>query len=303
MRLTDISSVDLNLLVALDALLEAGSVTGAARRLRRSQPAVSRMLARLRDLLGDPLLVAQGRGLAPTPRAVALRGPLRLLLSDAELLVHPPRPFDPAETPAHFRIVSSDYAQVTVLGGVMSWLARTAPGVTMEVLPVSPEALDRLAGGTAELLLGPPELCPRWCEHEPLLADPWFSVRRRGAPAPATVERYLAAAHVAVATELAGGSPVDEALRRRAGRARPVKLTVPDFAGALFVAATSPLVATVPGPVARAGAALLPLAQAPVPFEVTSQGIEMIWPSRLTRAPAHAWLRRAVLRSLSLQAG
>jgi DNA-binding transcriptional LysR family regulator len=296
----DLSGIDLNLLVALDALLESGSVSGAARLLHRSQPAVSRMLARLRDTFGDPLLVPHGRGLAPTPRALAIRAPQRLLLSHANHLVCPPEPFNPATTAAHFRLVSSDYAQVTLMGSVVSWLARVAPRVTLEMLPVSEAAVNALAAGWADLLIGPAKLCPSWCEQERLLDDAWVVVRRRGEPVPATAEKYLALEHVAVAIELAFDNPVEAALHGEMGRARTVKLTVPDFAGALFVAATSPLVATLPRPVADAGAALLPLAVGRLPFTLAASSVRMIWPRRLAMEPAQVWFRQAVRQSFTL---
>ena len=300
MHETQLSAIDLNLLVALDALLDSGSVSGAARRLRRSQPAVSRMLGRLRDMFSDPLLVPHGRGLAPTPRALAIRAPLRLLLSEAGHLVQPPEAFDPDTTSAHFRLVSSDYAQITLIGSVVSWLEKAAPHVTLEVRPVNEKVLDALASGSVELMLGPTELCPKWCESEALIEDSWVGVRRKGEKLPSTLNRYLALDHVVVATEFAIGNAVESALHTKAARGRSVKLTVPDFAGALFVVATSSLVATVPRPVAEAGAKLLPLTIGELPFTPAGPSIGMIWPRRLTMDPAHIWLRQAVRHSLSL---
>ncbi len=300
MQEVELSQVDLNLLVALDALLETGSVSGAARKLGRSQPAVSRILGRLRDLFADPLLVPQGRGLAPTPRALSIHAPLRLLLSEAEHLVRPPAPFDSSNTRAHFRIISSDYAQVTMIGSVVSWLEQVAPLVTLEVLPVSEKAVSALAAGSAELLIGPAELCPAWCDFEPFIDDTWVSVRRQGAPHPSTLEKYLEYGHVAVATEFAIGNAVDQAVLAAAGRARTVKLRVPDFAGALFVVATSSLLATVPRPVADAAERLLPVATGSLPFAPKGPSIAMIWPRRLAMDPAHLWLRETVRKSLVL---
>jgi len=298
MQQVKLSSLDLDLLVALDAMLETGSVSGAALRLHRSQPAVSRMLARLRDLFADPLFVPQGRGLVPTPRARMLHAPLKRLLGDVQQLVRPPEPFDPARARAHFRLISSDYAAVTLLGRVAGWLREVAPGVTLEQLPVDRHAVQALAAGEADLLLGPAPLCPPWCDHEVLLADDWRCARRRGERLPRTLAQYLALDHVEVAMETAFGRPVQSAIERATPGAgasvRRVTLTVPDFAGALFVVAASPLVATVPAPVARAAAAVLPLAVGRVPFAPAGPSIAMIWPRRLEREPAHAWLRRAV---------
>lgn len=295
MHKTNLTALDLNLLVALDALLEAGSVSGAARATHRSQPAMSRTLGRLRDLLGDPLLVPHGRGLALTDRARALRAPLKLLLSDARKLLEPPVPFVPHLEAAHFRIVTSDYAQVALLGPAVRWIAQAAPRVTLEVLGLSNDPLDLLATGRAELLFGPPAACPTWCDARALLADGWACVRRHGASVPTTVADYLALEHIDVGTALRFGDPIADALgpeRRR------VRLTVPDFAGACFVAATSDLVATLPEPVATAAARTMGLSLGPVPFAVRAPGVSMIWPRRLEQEPAHRWLRGAVVESL-----
>jgi DNA-binding transcriptional LysR family regulator len=285
--------LDLDLLVALDALLDTGSVSGAAARLHRSQPAVSRMLGRLRDLFADPLFVPHGRGLAPTPRALALRGPLKLTLGEVAQLVNPPRAFDPASDTAHFRVLSSDYASVTLMGAVASWLHRHAPGVTLSLLPVTGQPEQVLASGGADLFFGPQALCPAWCASAPFIDDPWMCVRRGGESMPASLADYLALDHVGVDLEGAFGSQVDASLRGR-GKARRITLTVPDFAAAMFVVATSPLVATVPRPLASAAAALLALQTAEVPVVIPASTISMIWPRRLDSEPSHVWLRQAV---------
>lgn len=292
--------LDLDLLVALDVLLETGSVSRTASRLHRSQPAVSRMLGRLRDLFGDPLFVPQGRGLAPTPRALALHGPLKLALGDVRQLVSPPRTFDAANDAAHFRLLSSDYAAATLMGAVVSWLQQRAPHVTLSLLPVRGNPESVLAAGGADLLFGPPSLCPAWCSCEPFIEDPWVCVRRRGEPLPATPAAYLALDHVGVDIEGGFGSQVDAALRLGGGAPRRIKLTVPDFAAALFVVATSPLLATLPGPLARAAAELLPLQFGAVPISIPASSISMIWPRRLDNEPAHFWLRQAVREGAGL---
>ena len=292
--------LDLDLLVALDVLLETGSVSRTAVRLHRSQPAVSRMLGRLRDLFGDPLFVPQGRGLAPTPRALALRGPLKLTLGDVRQLVSPPRAFDAANDAAHFRILSSDYAAATLLGAVVSWLQQRAPHVTLSLLPVRGNPESVLAAGGADLLFGPQSVCPAWCASAPFIDDPWVCVRRRGEPLPATLAAYLALDHVGVEIESAFGSQVDASLRRSGGAPRRIQLTVPDFTAALFVVATSPLLATLPRPLARAAAELLPLQVGAVPISIPESSISMIWPRRLDNEPAHLWLRHAVRESASM---
>lgn len=287
--------LDLDLLVALDVLLETGSVSATASRLNRSQPAVSRMLSRARDLFGDPLFVPHGRGLVPTPRALAMRGSLKLTLSEVRHLVAPPRAFDPTQDAAQFRLVSSDYAAVSLLGNVVSWLHQHAPRVQLTLSPVTGHPESLLASGAVDLLFGPPTLCPSWCVNAPFIDDTWVCVRRRGEALPRTRKEYLAMSHIAVHIEQAFGGQIEKALR---GAKRHIQVSVPDFAAALFVVASSPLLATLPRPMAVAASKLMPLDWGEVPLPVPGSSISMIWPRRLDGDPAHRWLRRAVVDSV-----
>lgn len=290
--MANLSALDLNLLVALDALLETASVGKAARRFGRSQPAMSRALARLRDTFDDPLLVKQGRSMALTERARELRDPLKRLLGDAGALLAPPRPFDPRVETRHFRLLSSDYLHVVLLGPILAALGMKAPRITFGVAAPPADPLEALATGMADLLFGPP-IVPEWCASLPLLADDWRCVVRRGSRPPRSLDEYLARDHVDVGIERRFGGPIAGALGRRAGERRS-RVVVEDFAGALFLVATSAVVATVPEPVARRASAVLPLVMGPAPFRVPRTDIAMIWARRATSEPGHAWLRQAV---------
>lgn len=252
------------------------------------------MLGRARDLFGDPLFVPHGRGLVPTARALAIRGSLKLTLSEVRHLIDPPRAFDPAQDVALFRLVSSDYAAVSLLGTVVSWLHQHAPRVQITLSPVSGHPESVLASGTVDLLFGPASLCPNWCVSAPFIDDTWVCVRRRGEPLPRTRKEYLAMTHIAVQIEQAFGGKVEKALN---GARRRIQVTLPDFAAALFVVASSPLVATVPRPVAEAASKLMPLEWGDVPLKIPGSSIAMIWPRRLDGDPAQIWLRRAVVES------
>ncbi|MBY0408589.1 MAG: LysR family transcriptional regulator [Burkholderiaceae bacterium] len=291
--------LDLDLLVALDVLLETGSVSATASRLHRSQPAVSRMLGRARDVFGDPLFVPHGRGLAPTARALAIRGALKLTLSEVRHLVDPPRAFNPAQDAASFRLVSSDYAAVSLLGNVVSWLHQHAPRVHITLAPVTGRPDTLLASGEVDVLFGPQALCPPWCVSAPFIDDNWVCVRRRGEALPTTRKEYLAMSHIAVQIERAFGDQVEKALK---GAQRRVQVTVPDFAAALFVVASSPLLATLPRPLVVAASKLMPLDWGEIPLKVAGSSIAMIWPRRLDGDPAQIWLRRAVLESIKATA-
>ena len=259
------------------------------------------MLGRLRDLFSDALFVPHGRGLTPTPRALAIRGPLKLTLTEVQRLIDPPRPFDPARDEAHFRIISSDYAAVTVMGSVEQALHRAAPGVSITLLAVGERPDRLLAAGEADLMLGPSSMVPPWCASKPFVHDQWVCVRRKGEALPTTRAEYQAMEHVAVGLEQAFGGEVEGAARRL-GASRHVRVTVPDFAAALFVVATSALLATLPRPLALAASKVMALEIGDAPIPIRRPSIAMIWPRRLESEPAHAWLRHAVLESVDAPA-
>ena len=138
--------LDLNLLVALDILLDEKSVSAAARRLNLSQPAVTGALNRLREYFGDDLLVQSGRRMLLSPKAEELRDPVRRALLQIRAEITRPGDFDPATTRRHFMIVASDYAYAILLADVLARMAAEAPNVSVEVMPPSPrtgEMFDR----------------------------------------------------------------------------------------------------------------------------------------------------------------
>src|SRR5262245_41235183 len=152
----DLRDVDLNLLVTLDALLSEKSVSRAALRLKRSQPAVSAALARLRDILNDRLLVRRGAGMVPTPYGKSLEAPLRSVLSALARTLEP-RSFDPSASTQLFRIATNDYTSFTLFPRFMRRLRRVAPNVRIELWPIDENVGERLSN----------------CELDLAVADDW----------------------------------------------------------------------------------------------------------------------------------
>src|SRR5262249_41952453 len=132
--MTNIRSIDLNLLTVFDALFDARSVTRAAERLSLTQPTVSGMLQRLRYMLSDPLFIRTSHGILPTPRAEALAGPIKGLLANAQLLVLAAA-FDPASAEGTIRLCGSDYLQQAVITPLIRELRRRAPKLKVLVAP------------------------------------------------------------------------------------------------------------------------------------------------------------------------
>ncbi|MEM9070097.1 MAG: LysR family transcriptional regulator [Myxococcota bacterium] len=184
----DFSSINLNLLRALDVLLEERNVTRAGRRLRLSQPAMSAVLRQLRDVLGDPLLVRAGRTMNLTARAREVRGPLRSALRELEQAI---RPSAPTELDAELRICASDYVTIVFGPRLFPHLQRLAPRLRLRVVPPAPEQQVEveLADGRYDLTIGaiPPSRAGglRWRE---LMRDRYVCLMRRDHPAIARAE-------------------------------------------------------------------------------------------------------------------
>ncbi|MXO71791.1 LysR family transcriptional regulator [Alteraurantiacibacter buctensis] len=145
--------LDLNLLVALAVLIEERSVSAAARRLHLSQPAVSGALNRLRDFFGDELLVQSGRQMVLTPKAEELAGPVNDALMLIRTRITTPARFDPERVERTFRVIASDYVFLVFLAEMVAGLAKTAPGLSFEILSPEERTMDLLDRGEADLLI------------------------------------------------------------------------------------------------------------------------------------------------------
>src|SRR5437763_3964449 len=170
-----LAGVDLNLLVALDALLAERSVTRAAERVGLSQPGMSTTLARLRKLFGDPLLVREGLTLVPTPRAESLRQPVAEALGLIQHALDDRPGFDPATDPVTFTVSCSDYSLLMLIGPLVRRLAAAAPGLTIQVLPRAPDPVRLPRAGDADLVIEPVEIMPEvTLPSVRLFADRWI---------------------------------------------------------------------------------------------------------------------------------
>jgi DNA-binding transcriptional LysR family regulator len=283
-----LAGIDLNLLTVLDALLETQSVTRAAKELGRTQPAVSHALRRLRELLGDELLVRTPAGMQPTPRAHELRPAVRAAIEAAEAVLQEAPAFDPARAERTFTVAMADQASFLLLPPLVERLAREAPGVRIDQRPGPLITL----GDEIDLAIGVFRDEPASARQEPLFREEFACVIRRGSAAARgrfDLKRYLALPHLLVAPRGLPGSSLDDALAR-AGQRRRVVLTVPHFLVAPHVIATTDLVWTAPAGLARAFTHL-PLAVREPPFRTDGFTVMMRWHVRLDRDPGVRWLR------------
>jgi len=288
----NIKKIDLNLLMVLDALLDEHNATRAATRLGYTQPTISGMLARLRDLFADPLFVRTQRGLLPTPRAQALAVPLKQLLADSQRLVRR-EIFDPANAEVTFTISSNDYMQHALLVPFVKVLRSEARQVRLAIAPAIIEGLGgALARGQIDLAVTIPEFAMSdlpsrllYREHYVVAVRPQHPLAHRGTM---TVERFCGYDHVLVSpTGGSFGGPTDEALARLKLR-RNVRYSVPSFLLIPEILQTDDLVALVPSRLLRESKKLVVLKP---PIEVPGFDVIAVWHPRVDKDVAHRWLR------------
>jgi DNA-binding transcriptional LysR family regulator len=286
---------DLNLLVTLDVLLSEGSVVGAARRLRLSPSAMSRALARLREVTGDPLLVRAGRCLVPTPRAIELRGQVGPLVEGAKAVLRPAEALDLSLLSRRFTLRSSEGFAETFGPQLLSLIVEQAPGVTLQFLTKPDKESAPLRNGEVDLETGvidagtAPEL-----RTVPLFRDRWIAVVRTGhalAKKPVSAARFAECAHIHVQRQGLHSNGIDEAVHL-AGQERRIATVVSGFSTALALARATELIATVPK--RHTEGLRHDLYSFDLPFETMPFTVSMLWHPRMDGDPAHRWLRGCV---------
>jgi len=292
-----LAGVDLNLLVALDALLEAENVTRAARRVGLSQSALSSALGRLRHLFGDPILVRARGGMAPTPLARRLREPVRRTLDEVAGMLRPPGPFDP-RAPRRFRIAVTDYVGLVVLPGIAARVLGAGPAIDLEVRTLDDWNLpaDELDRGALDVAVSFFRDLPPRLRAEHLFDEDFVCAVRRGHPAVKQrlgIRQYAELPHLLVSPRAGVTGTVDAALAAR-GMARRVAMTVPHFAVAPAVLARTDCVATLAGRVARLGARTAPLRLLAPPIPLPGFAVQMVWHPQTDADPAASWLRQQI---------
>jgi DNA-binding transcriptional LysR family regulator len=291
----DLSNVNLNLLVALDALLAERSVTVAARRAHVTPSAMSHALSQLRELFDDAILVRAGRGMALTPRAQELVYPLHRVLVDAQRILRDRPQFEPGATRRHFVVAAPDFLATLLLPGLLASVRKRAPGVTIEIVSsVRRGNAWMLEAGELDLALGAIVDEAPGIRRKDLCTEGFSCAVRRGHPAirgRISLEQYVAAEHVVI-TLGDDNSPTwaDEALTRL-GHQRRVVLRVRYFGVVPLVVARTDLVVTAPSMLLRYFADLVPLQLLAPPIALPTYPEEMYWHERFDGDPAHRWFR------------
>ncbi len=301
----DIRNVDLNLLVALDALLAERSVSRAATRLHLSQPATSAVLARLRELFGDALLLRTARGMLPTARALELSGPVKQVLAEINRLVQPQTAFDAAHADLTFTLSASDYVEYALLPALVDYIESKAPGVRLEVKPIDFTVMDKqLESGEVDVSVTSYHNASQGLHARALYTERLVCVVRRNHPDIAdsiTLDQFCNLDHV-LASPSGGGTFVRliDAALKSAGRTRRVRLKLPHFLMVPEVVARSDMVAVLPERLARAYARKLSIIEAPL--KLPGFDIAAIWHERTHNDPAQQWLRQVLVNLIEKQA-
>ncbi|MGJ6966759.1 LysR family transcriptional regulator [Streptosporangium sp. G11] len=292
--------LDLNLLTALDALLEEGSVAGAAARLHVTAPAMSRSLGRIRKVTGDQILVRTGRSMVPTPRALALRVQVHALVQQAHQLLSARQELDLAALERVFTVRWHDALTAACGTALIAAVHRQAPGVQLRLPAESGTDTPELRRGEVDLESSSSRPTLPDIRHRLVGSDQLVVAVRPGHPlteGPLSLERYAAAEHLTVSRRGRLRDPIDDALATY-GHERRVVAAGPTVAFALRLAPDTNLVLTLPDAVTRAARDQLGLITLPLPLQMPAIPLYLLWHQRYDDDRAHTWLRDLAIETV-----
>lgn len=293
--------MDMNLLVALDVLLETNSVVAAAERLHLTPPAVSRTLSRIREVTGDDILVRSGRTMTPTPYALAIRDEVHALVGQAQALLMPRRKLDLATLDRVFTIRGHDALVGALAPMLTAALAGLAPRLRVRWLAEAPGDNLELVRGQVDLEIGATEPSIPEVSFERLGMDRLVAAFRHGHPLARgafTTKRLAKVSHVTISRRGRFHDRVDDLLAGE-GLCRHVVASLPTTSAALKVVAQSDAVAIVAETLCKPLCRALALVTRRLPFELPASPIILAWHRRHDSDPAHAWLRAQVANALN----
>jgi DNA-binding transcriptional LysR family regulator len=294
MNMDNISRLDLNLLVVLDAIYREGGVTRAGEKLNLTQPAISHALSRLRDMFDDPLFVRQGRAMVPTPRTRSMVEPLRRSLDGLGALLSETRHFEPAAAQARFTLAMRDPVELLVVPFIMSRIAGAAPGIDLRVVQAARRNVEKgLASGALDLAVDVLLPLSESVRRQRVSADRLVVVARKDHTRirkGLNLATYLRAEHVMVTSRRKGPGFEDLVLSER-GLQRRIRLRCRNYLAAFRVVEQTDLVLTMPERYAGVlnlgfGNRVLPL-----PIDTPTLDLYLYWHEAVDKDPANGWLR------------
>ncbi|GLR72927.1 LysR family transcriptional regulator [Agaribacter marinus] len=303
----NIAKIDLNLLVYLDVLLREGSVTKAANQLSITQPAMSNGLKRLRDLFKDPLLVRTSDGMTPTKRAIELQPVIRDVLSKLESSIQPEIEFDPATSTRTFRIMTSDYAESTLLLELIGRLAEFAPSITLDLITPSDVTFHDVEQGKVDMAINRFDELPLSFHQKVIWYDTFSCVVAASHPDKDnfTLDAYLRGQHIWVSkTGFGVGVGIDpnevqklgwvDAELIKLGKQRNIRVFTRHYHAALQLAKSQNHIATLPSKAAKIFKDDPAIAVVEPPFDIPPIALKMAWSALLHHDAGHVWLRRLI---------
>ncbi len=303
----NIDRIDLNLLVYLDALLRERSVTNAANQLGLSQPAMSNGLRRLRDMLGDPLLVRTSDGMTPTERALELQPVIRESLSQLERALQTKQPFDATDSDRVFRIMASDYAESALFPQVLKRLRDSAPGITLDIMTPSDVTFLDVEQGKVDMVINRFDAMPQSFHQKTIWKDSFSCLFSRNNPIidNFNLESYLQANHIWVSkTGFGAGVGINPQDVQRLGwvdgalnkldKKRNITVFTRHYQTAMLLAEQDDLIVTLPTRAAKLRYNHNDVMIKSPPFPIPEIELKMAWSPLLQHNPSHRWLRTLI---------
>lgn len=287
---------DLNLLLAFEVLIEERNVTRAAKRLNLTQSAMSGALRRLREAFSDEILVQQGKRMFPTAAALALAPEVSSVIADLRRLIAQGMAFDPQTSERKFRIVTSDYIAIVLIGPLLEQLQHEAPRIRLELTHPAPDVIGRLDDGTIDLVIAPERFLAGDNPRDLLLEERHVVVGWTGNPAldvPLTRETYESLGHVVVDLTK-GGTFAENYLREHSDRRR-VEVTCPDFSAVAWLLPGTNRVALMHERLARIMARFMPLRICEPPVDLPVMREMILYHRANAEDPALAWFRKRLI--------
>jgi DNA-binding transcriptional LysR family regulator len=288
---------DLNLLVALDVLLQERNVTRAAERLFLSQPAMSGILARLRHAFGDELLVRVGRNLEPTDFAAGIAERVHQCVEGLEDLLEDSRSFDAGSDGRAFQIGASDYSALLLFEPVMRQLVESAPNMSLDFLRLDLAAGERLMSGELDFAIIPEDI-EAALPSELLFVDTWVCAAWDKHPSlgdELTIEAFLENPHISFNISDSSHVSVADEFLARTGHARRVVASTGSYTAAPFLLRGTPLLTILPRRLGERMREAAEIRLFELPFEVPALREHLVWNPRFTSSPACTWMRELLV--------
>lgn len=290
----NVASIDLNLLIAFDALMRERNVTRAAARIGLAQPSMSNALSRLRALFGDELFVRTPSGMRPTARAEEIATYVSAALDAVDLAVNAGREFDPVSASFTIRLAANDYVDFVWLPEIMARLRRCAPRADLRVLPYRREVLSgQLDRGDIDMAIGRLDTIAKRHMAMRLCGEEFVCIARKDHPsigAHLDLETFLALPQALISQRGDSVGVVDAALAEK-GQTRRVALTAASFVGLPFIVGSSDLIAVVPRRLAERAERTAGIEIHPAPIAISDFDLTLVWDRGTDIVPAQRWFR------------